>query len=878
MAGRLRTAEEDVRMRDAEILKLRDLVTSLEAEGMRLDSELRSSFTKLHNDKESAINEGRVLLSQLSRRDAEVALQSKQIEKLRATNANLSARQADYKEEIKRLKAEQRHEISDLHENLQEALASRHAKEMELASYTEKCSGLDQERQSLLLQLHQALERANLASQRAEELQGKLQSTAEKRARVSENVAGEMVEHLKRLTCHMKEIETSMDKTALGFPVGVFKKKAVAASLAKLSNKLAHAEAASLDILTHADSLNAPLKPGIQPGKEECGRQVSCGVPGESKESWSDGEHLPNQLEKGSSVKARGMAFTTFQKWVTWKWRWAASATKAERLKNQLMLKSVPTEAKIQIDESQQKGSELYNSGVDNKNLGDVFLKHKLVPLIMMAWRAFSKLSNLERVTDARNESLKKIISALPWWIRRVGERRALERCFFHWQLLALRANRAAIQEQQQTQTIVSSGPILQSKVERNQVPAVVPTAPLPFPVRTIYRDAEAQTAESLRSSEIEVKHEQNLSGTRAIAHRSRPEPKAAPPSVAKSETRSRFSGDAQRMSRNQETKSRINTTSAARPLNGFQTSFREELKELQDVVSREVDSVKQILPQRPRSTFGRLSGAGEVDPTKQALKSVFSVCNNLAQALDEVRAQLFGAESQTRDPTQWTAGGKMKRCSTKQSESQDDCEAGGSAFKGKDSGRQQDLPETIQHYALPIGRVGRYRSPHQKQPREAMAMTAGEGWPHSSGASSKTQLRTPRHPYGNSADQPHYLQEEKNSFYRYRNGRAESQTDRRPLERVRVQRHSARAERDNNHEFRSAEHEFQDQHPYGKPGVKLQHPQAGRDDGIQVRSEGLSKQQLLISDNSRVGGRVANFKTLAGKSDKDGCVYVKRS
>lgn len=248
----------------------------------------------------------------------------------------------------------------------------------------------------------------------------------------------------------------------------------------------------------------------------------------------------------------------------------------------------------------------------------------------------------------------------------------------------------------------------------------------------------------------------------------------------------------------------------------------------------------------------------------------MFSVCNNLAQALDEVRAQLFGAESQTRDPTQWTAGGKMKRCSTKQSESQDDCEAGGSAFKGKDSGRQQDLPETIQHYALPIGRVGRYRSPHQKQPREAMAMTAGEGWPHSSGASSKTQLRTPRHPYGNSADQPHYLQEEKNSFYRYRNGRAESQTDRRPLERVRVQRHSARAERDNNHEFRSAEHEFQDQHPYGKPGVKLQHPQAGRDDGIQVRSEGLSKQQLLISDNSRVGGRVANFKTLAGKSDKD--------
>ncbi|KAG6553589.1 hypothetical protein Mapa_004503 [Marchantia paleacea] len=210
-----------------------------------------------------------------------------------------------------------------------------------------------------------------------------------------------------------------------------------------------------------------------------------------------------------------------------------------------------------------------------------------------------------------------------------------------------------------------------------------------------------------------------------------------------------------------------------------------------------------------------------------------------------------------------------MKRCSTKQSEAQDDCEARGSAFKGKDSGRQQNLPETIQHYALPIGRVGRFKSPHQKQQREALATAAGEGWPSSSGTFGKTQLRTPRQSYGNSADQPQYLQEENDNIYRYRNGRAESQTDRRPLERVRVQRHSARAERDGNYDFSIGGHEFQDQHPYEKP-VKLQHPQAGRDDGNQVRSEGLSKQKFLISDNSRVGGRVARFKTLAGKSDED--------
>ncbi|KAG6553590.1 hypothetical protein Mapa_004504 [Marchantia paleacea] len=390
-----------------------------------------------------------------------------------------------------------------------------------------------------------------------------------------------MVEYLKRLTGHMKELETSMDKTALGFPVGIFQKKAVAASLAKLSNKLAHAEAASLDILTNADSLNASLRPGPPPGKEESRRQVCFSFPSESKECWSDGERILDHFENGSSIDAidRDIAFTTFQKWITWKWRWAASATKAEHLKNQLLLKPVPTVAKsLRSNGSQQeKGFELDISRLDdlvladNKKLGDIILKHKLVPLIMMAWRAFSRLSNLERITGARNESLKKIISALPWWIRRVGERRALDRCFFHWQLLALRANRAKIQQQQQTREVLSSRPTLQSKIESNQVPAVVPIAPLPSPVRTIYRDAEAQTAECSLSSEVEIKHEQSHSRTRAIAHRGKSEPKTAPPSVSKSETRTRFSGDGQRMWRNQETRNRINLTPAARQLSGFQ-------------------------------------------------------------------------------------------------------------------------------------------------------------------------------------------------------------------------------------------------------------------------------------------------------------------
>ena len=68
--------------------------------------------------------------------------------------------------------------------------------------------------------------------------------------------------------------------------------------------------------------------------------------------------------------------------------------------------------------------------------------EHKLVPLILSAWRAFTRTSALERKAISRSALLDKMLDALPWWIRRVSDRRQLERSFFQWQVLTLSAHR----------------------------------------------------------------------------------------------------------------------------------------------------------------------------------------------------------------------------------------------------------------------------------------------------------------------------------------------------------------------------------------------------------------------------------------------------
>jgi hypothetical protein len=74
--------------------------------------------------------------------------------------------------------------------------------------------------------------------------------------------------------------------------------------------------------------------------------------------------------------------------------------------------------------------------------LDTMVAEHKLVPLVLSAWRVFTRTSILERKAISRSALLDKMLEALPWWIRKVRDRRQLERSFFQWLVLTLSAHR----------------------------------------------------------------------------------------------------------------------------------------------------------------------------------------------------------------------------------------------------------------------------------------------------------------------------------------------------------------------------------------------------------------------------------------------------
>ncbi|KAL3695823.1 hypothetical protein R1sor_009899 [Riccia sorocarpa] len=810
------TADDEIHKRDCEIRRLREQLTSMDDEGIRIDSDLQSSIKKLQHDKESAINEGRILLTQLSRRDEEVVLQSKEIEKLKSTISHLSYQQANSLKEMESLRAAKRSEVSILQEKLQNALATGHAKEVELVSSTEKCNGFDQERQSLLNRLHQAEERAALASQRAEKLEVKLANSTQERVKPSDEIAEQMVEQLKRLAAHVKDLETSMDKTALRYPLDIFQKKAVAASIAKLSNKLAVADATSMDSFSRVDSFGEPEKSESFPDREEKQRQVSFALPDENSKS-------DHSAQTGSSITNtdRGTAFTMLKKWITWKWRWAASAAKAENLLLQLKARSVNTEA-----------TELASDEGD-----DLTVTRRILPVMMMAWRVFTRLSNLEKSANARNESLKKITLALPWWIRRVGERRALERFFFNWLILSLRANRVKVQQKQQTQKkqVSLSRPAPPStKPAIHQSSQAASTAALPSPVKTIYRNAEAQTETSAQTPDADPKQERSSTRLRPMIIRTKTETRTARLPVQKSDTRKKPGTDTQRLGRNQESKNGVTAEAPpTRQLRGFQNSFQQELKELQEVLSPQMDSVDQIPAQRPSTAYRALTANTQADPdpdpAKQALKSVFTVCTSLAQALSEVRAQLSGASER---------GGR-------------------SVSKDTDSSKQQSMGPTTHHYAQPIRR---FKSPQRQQSGEALSTVSREPWPSWGDPTGTSQAPTVRQPHENFTNQLQRFQETTDNMYKsFRNGRGYQQVKGRPLESSRgPRREPVRGENENNYDRRNARVDF---HPYANTSGRYSNPQTGREDNNQLRSGGPEKGRILLPDAGRLGGRT-RFRT----------------
>ena len=70
--------------------------------------------------------------------------------------------------------------------------------------------------------------------------------------------------------------------------------------------------------------------------------------------------------------------------------------------------------------------------------LSTMVAEYELVPLILSAWRAFTRTSTLERKAISRSALLDKMLEALPLWVRRISDRRQLQRSFFQWQVLAV--------------------------------------------------------------------------------------------------------------------------------------------------------------------------------------------------------------------------------------------------------------------------------------------------------------------------------------------------------------------------------------------------------------------------------------------------------
>lgn len=319
----------------------------------------------------------------------------------------------------------------------------------------------------------------------------KLHYTTEERAKASEDVASEMVEHLKRLTGHMKELETSVDQNGLMcLQPGALQKRA---GLAKISTKLAQAELDTLNLISQAEGCEEVLGTELPfPEVEESKRQVCFSLDRKSRrrsERSSSGAITPFRKDAGEpgcnmSLIDRDIALTKLKKWTAWKWRWAAAAARADNLSKQLQNQQESRDFResegatciVQREGPSARGQKmglvkkLESSQfvdmrlLDGDKVGAFILKHKLVPLMMSAWRAFARMSGLERKASSRNEYLNKIISALPWWIRRVGERRVMERFFFHWQLLTLKATRERSNQNYRRKIVPYVSPVFQTK------------------------------------------------------------------------------------------------------------------------------------------------------------------------------------------------------------------------------------------------------------------------------------------------------------------------------------------------------------------------------------------------------------------------------
>lgn len=134
--------------------------------------------------------------------------------------------------------------------------------------------------------------------------------------------------------------------------------------------------------------------------------------------------------------------WSNWKRWITWKWKWALAATKAKELLNQVqgweMLKAyLFREGKrSQVKNSKQR----YGYGLPYY-CQDTFQEQNIQQLIMSAWNVFiRKITSDSNNTYVARLAFDKLMASLPWWLRRIAERRKLERYFHLWRKVTLKS------------------------------------------------------------------------------------------------------------------------------------------------------------------------------------------------------------------------------------------------------------------------------------------------------------------------------------------------------------------------------------------------------------------------------------------------------
>lgn len=152
----------------------------------------------------------------------------------------------------------------------------------------------------------------------------KLHCTAEDRAKASEEVALEMVKHLKRLTDHMRELESTVNSaehhlsTNSNYHVGSSNAKANKSTTTECNNYYSCASEENPSGGLLLDNNNQTCVANHQ------------NIRGGQRHVYFSSLHdvCTTDIAHHESSSAQTMVIDKLKRWITWKWRWAASATR----------------------------------------------------------------------------------------------------------------------------------------------------------------------------------------------------------------------------------------------------------------------------------------------------------------------------------------------------------------------------------------------------------------------------------------------------------------------------------------------------------------------------------------------------------------------